>query len=189
MTHRTTEQLEAGLDAVAASPVGAGTLEMIVRRPGIGEREVLDHADLDPEVGLVGDSWKDRPSRRLDFRAPHPEMQLNVMNARAVDLIAGSRDRWALAGDQLYVDLHLGGEELPAGSRVQIGDAVIEVTEIPHTGCPKFVERFGREAMRFVNSETGRRLNLRGINAKVVVGGTVRTGDVVTVTTPAASAA
>ena len=118
MTHLTTEQLEAGLDEIRASPVGAGTLEMIVRRPAIDEREVLDSGELDLSVGLVGDTWQDRPSRRLDFRAPHPEMQLNVINARAIALIAGSRDRWPLAGDQLYVDLHLGTDELPRGHAV-----------------------------------------------------------------------
>ena len=177
MTHLTAEQLEAGLDEIRASPVGAGTLEMIVRRPAIDEREVLDSGELDVAVGLVGDTWPDRPSRRLDYRAPHPEMQLNVMNARAIALIAGSRDRWPLAGDQLFVDLHLGTEELPPGTRLHIGDAVIEITEIPHTGCAKFTARFGIEAMRFVNSPEGRRLNLRGINAKVVVAGRIRTGD------------
>ncbi len=180
MTYLTTAQLEAGLDEIRAAPVGAGTLEMIVRRPAINEREVLDSGELDLSVGLVGDTWQDRPSRRLDFRAPHPEMQLNVTNARAIALIAGTRDRWPLAGDQLYVDLHLGTDELPAGTRLQIGDAVIEITEIPHTGCAKFTERFGIEAMRFVNSPEGRRLNLRGINAKVVVPGTIRTGDRIT---------
>ena len=180
MMHRTTEQLEAGLDLIRASPVGTGTLELIVRRPAIDEREVLDSAELDLAVGLVGDTWKDRPSRRLDFRAPHPDMQLNVINARSIDLIAGDRDRWALAGDQLYVDLHLGADELPAGTRLQIGEAVIEVTAIPHTGCDKFTRRFGLDAMRFVNGPEGRRLNLRGINAKVVVAGTIRTGDRIT---------
>jgi hypothetical protein len=180
MTHLTTEQLEAGLDEIRASPVGAGTLEMIVCRPAIDEREVLETGELDTAVGLVGDSWKDRPSRRMEFRAPHPEMQLNVINARAIALIAGERDRWSLSGDQLVVDLHLGTEELPPGTRLQIGGAVIEVTEIPHTGCDKFTARFGRDAMRFVNSPVGRRLNLRGINAKVVVPGTIRAGDSVT---------
>jgi hypothetical protein len=177
MRHRTTAELEAGLDEIRESPVGIGTLELIVRRPAIDEREVLDSGELHVDEGLVGDTWKDRPSRRLDYRAPHPDMQLNVINARAIDLIAGARQRWALAGDQLYVDLHLGAEELPPGTRLRIGDAVIEVTEIPHTGCAKFTERFGLDAMRFVNSPEGRRLNLRGINAKVVVAGTIRTGD------------
>ena len=177
MVHRTTEELEAGLDVIAGSPVGSGRLELIVRRPAVGEREVLDVGELDLTVGLVGDTWRVRPSSRTDDGSAHPDMQLNIMNARAVALVAGTPERWALAGDQLYVDLHLGTEELPPGTRLRIGAAVVEVTEIPHRGCAKFTQRFGLAAHRFVNSPAGKRLNLRGINAKVVVPGTIRTGD------------
>jgi hypothetical protein len=177
MAHRTTEELEAGLDEIAAAPIGAGRLELIVRRPGIGEREVLEVGELDLTVGLVGDTWRDRPSSRTDDGSAHPDMQLNIMNARAAALVAVTPERWPLAGDQLYVDLHLGSEELPPGTRLRIGEAVVEVTEIPHRGCAKFTQRFGLDAHRFVNSAVGRRLNLRGINAKVVVPGTIRTGD------------
>lgn len=183
--HRTIDELEAGLEHVRRSPVGAGRLEMIVRRPGLGEREVLDAGELDVEIGLTGDTWNVRTSRRTADGSPHPDMQLNVMNARVVDLVAGSRDRWALAGDQLYVDVHLGVDELPAGTRLAIGDdAVIAVTEQPHTGCHKFVARFGKDAMRFVNSETGRALRLRGINARVVSAGTIRPGDEIVLWVP-----
>jgi hypothetical protein len=179
MLHRTTEELEAGLPDIAASPIGTGRLELIVRRPSLGEREVLDVGQLALEVGLVGDTWRERPSTRTADRSPHPEMQLNVMNVRAATLVAASSDRVPLAGDQLYVDLHLGTEELPAGTRLRVGDAVIEVTAIPHRGCAKFTRRFGLDAMRFVNSDAGQRLNLRGINAKVVVPGTIRAGDAI----------
>ena len=179
MAHRTTEQLEVGLDEVRGSPVGSGRLEMIVRRPAVDEREVLETGELDLARGLVGDTWSERSSSRTADGSAHPEMQLNVMNSRAISLMAGAPERWSLAGDQLYVDLHLGTEELPPGTRLRIGEAVIEVTAIPHRGCAKFTQRFGLDAMRFVNSETGRRLNLRGINAKVVVPGTIRTGDAV----------
>jgi hypothetical protein len=177
MEHRTTVELEAGADEIARSPIGAGRLELIVRRPGRGRREVLETAALDVAAGLLGDTWCARPSRRTADGSPHPEMQLNIMNVRAVALIAGPPDRWPLAGDQLYVDLHLGPVELPPGSRLRIGDAVIEITAIPHRGCAKFTKRFGRDAMRFVNSDVGKRLNARGINAKVVVAGTIRAGD------------
>ena len=147
---------------------------------------MLEVGELDLEVGLVGDTWRVRPSRRTADRSPHPEMQLNVMNARAAALVAVSADRVPLAGDQLYVDLHLGTDELPPGTRLRVGDAVIEVTAIPHRGCAKFTQRFGLDAMRFVNSDAGQRLNLRGINAKVVVPGTIRAGDtIVTVDEPA----
>jgi hypothetical protein len=177
MEHRTTQQLEAGLEQVRASPRDAGILEMIVRRPAVDAREVLDVGELSHDAGLVGDTWKERGSSRTGDGSAHPDMQLNVMNARFVDLIAGSRERWPLAGDQLYVDLDLSHENLPAGTRLAIGDAVIEVTDQPHTGCQKFSARFGLEARRFANSEVGKALRLRGLNARVVVPGTIRRGD------------
>ena len=172
-------ELDAGLQDVVLSPKDAGRLEMIARRPAVGEREVLVDGDLDAAVGLVGDTWAARPSSRTRDRSPHPEMQLNIMNARAIALIAGVRERWPLAGDQLYVDLDLSAANLGAGTRLTIGSAVLEVTAEPHTGCRKFVSRFGVDAMKFVNSPTGRALNLRGINAKVVVPGRIRVGDLV----------
>ena len=160
-----------------------------MRRPAPGEREVLDEGELDLAVGLVGDSWSQRGSSRTADGGPHPDMQLNVMSAAMVAFLAGDPARRALAGDQLYLDLDLSHDNLPVGSRLTIGDpavrgAVIEVTEPPHTGCAKFVERFGAEAMRFVNGRVGRPLRLRGLNARVVVPGRVRPGDPVRVTRP-----
>ena len=187
--HRTPEELAAFLPVLLAAPRDAGTLELVVRRPAPGEREELAEGELDREVGLVGDTWSERPSSRTADGGPHPDMQLNVMNAPLVAFLAGVPGRRALAGDQLYLDLDLSHDNLPAGSRLTIGDpttrgAVIEVTEQPHTGCAKFVERFGAEAMRFVNGAVGRPLRLRGLNARVVVPGRVRPGDPVTVTRP-----
>ena len=179
VTHRTPEELEAGLDHVRASPRDEGALRLIVRRPAVGEREVLDEAELDPVEGVVGDNWRTRGSSRTPDGSAHPDMQVTVMNARVVELVAGSPERWPLAGDQLYVDLDLSAANLPPGTRLALGSAVVEVTDQPHTGCGKFVERFGVEAMRFVNSPLGRRLHLRGINARVVRPGVVRAGDVV----------
>jgi MOSC domain-containing protein YiiM len=177
---RSTEQLLAGLDHVRAAPIGQGRLEMIVRRPALDEREVLEAGELDLDVGLVGDTWPHRRSTRTADGSPHPHMQVTLMNARAVALIAGSRANWPLAGDQLYVDLHLGGEELPPRTQLQIGGAVVEITDQPHRGCAKFTRRFGLDAMRLVNSDAGVRLNLRGINAKVVQPGRIAIGDAVT---------
>ena len=179
--HRTTDELDAGIDRIREAPAGSGTIELIVRRPSLGRREVLDVARLDPDLGLVGDNWKARGSTRTDDGTAHPEMQLNVMSARAIALIVGSPDRWALAGDQLYVDLALDDVNLPPGTRLTLGSAVIEVTAVAHIGCAKFVERFGMDAARFVNSPVGKELHLRGINAKVVRGGEVRRGDVIAV--------
>jgi MOSC domain-containing protein YiiM len=150
-----------------------------VRRPRVGQREVLEEGQLDTVAGLVGDTWRFRGSSRMpDKTSPHPDMQINVMNARAIALIAQDPKRWALAGDQLFIDLDLSQENLPPGTRLAIGTAIIEVTAQPHTGCGKFVERFGLDAMKFVNSPRGRQLSLRGINARVVQNGTVRRGDV-----------
>jgi MOSC domain-containing protein YiiM len=140
---------------------------------------VVDEAELDVDKGLLGDSWHRRPNRRTPDGGPHPLEQLTLMNVRAIAVIAGSPERWELAGDQLYVDLDLSGDNLPAGTRLALGTAIVEVTGKPHTGCAKFRERFGDDALRFVNSPEGRRLNLRGINARVVGSGSVRTGDLV----------
>lgn len=180
MEHLTTAQLEAGLDHVRAAPAEAGTVELIVARPAPGERTVLDVGTLDPTVGLVGDTWDVRHSKRTDDGSPHPDMQLNLINARLSALIAGDTAHRAMAGDQLHVDLDLSDDNLPAGTRLALGTAVIEVTAQPHLGCAKFTERFGRDAMRFVNSPQGRSLHLRGINAKVVQAGAVRRGDPIT---------
>ena len=177
MEHLSAEQLEAGLDEIRRSPADRGRVELIVRRPAVSEREVLAEGELDMSVGLVGDTWPLRRSTRTPDGSPHPDMQLNVMNARMVALLAGSPERRALAGDQLYLDLDLSEANLPAGTRLELGSAVIEVTEQPHTGCAKFSRRFGRGALHFVNSEVGKALRLRGLNARVVVPGVVREGD------------
>ena len=177
--HLTTEELHAGLDEIRRSPPDDGALVLIVRRPEINEREVLERGELDLAQGLVGDSWNRRGSSRSFDGGPHPEMQLNIMNARAIALVAQSSERWPLAGDQLFVDLDLSPANLPPGTRLAIGTAIIQVTAEPHTGCGKFVSRFGIDAMKFVNSTIGRELSLRGINAKVVQPGAIHIGDAV----------
>lgn len=179
MEHRTPDALLEGLVEVRASPLDDGRVDLIVRRPGLGEREVLEEGVLDVELGLVGDTWSTRPSNRTEDGSPHPDMQLNLINARASALFAVAGDRRPLAGDQLHLDLDLSEANLPAGTRLGLGTAVIEITDQPHNGCAKFAERFGRDALRLVNSPEGRAINLRGRNAKVVVAGTVRVGDTV----------
>ncbi len=178
--HLTMAELEAGLDYIRESPAKTGVLEMIVRRPAVDEREALEEGELDLTQGLVGDTWIDRGSNRTEDGTSHPDMQLNIMNARTVQLVAQDRDRWQLAGDQLYVDLDLSEANLPPGTRLALGDAIIQVTDQPHAGCKKFVARFGMDAVKFVNSPMGKELHLRGINAKVVQPGRIRVGDVVT---------
>ena len=169
--HMEVDELTAGLAEIMAAPTDEGTVELVVRRPVEGEREVLEEGVLDLEHGLVGDRWRNGSA--------HPDAQVTVMNARAIALIARDPERWALAGDQLYVDLDISKANLPAGTRLEVGSAVLEVTEAPHTGCAKFTERFGSAATRFVNKPPGRDLRLRGMNAKVVESGTVRPGDTI----------
>src|SRR5690242_11527363 len=174
--HLTTQELEEALDHLRDSPKDDGMVQLIVRRPRVEEREVLDEAELDPVRGLIGDSWCFRGSSKTADGGPHPEMQINIMNARVTALVAQEKSRWSLAGDQLYIDMDLSKENLPGGTRLAIGSAVLEVSPLPHTGCHKFVSRFGEDAMKFVNSALGRELCLRGINAKVVQAGIVRLG-------------
>ena len=177
MKHLSTAELEAGLSYVRDSPSDAGMVVLIARRPAVDERDVLTEATLDLEAGLTGDSWRVRASSRTADGSPHPGMQVTMMNSRAALLIAHDPDRRVLAGDQLYADLDLSPANLPPGMRLAVGSAVLEVTDQPHLGCAKFAARFGQDALRFVNSRVGRELRLRGLNARVVVPGTVRTGD------------
>jgi MOSC domain-containing protein YiiM len=176
MGHLELTTLRAGLAEVRTSPVDDGRVELIVRRPAEDQRELLHEAELRTDVGLVGDKW----SVPTDAKAPNPDAQLTLMNARAAALVAGRPDHGGLAGDQLYVDLDLSNGNLPPGTRLAIGSAVVEVTAEPHTGCGKFARRFGVDALKFVNSKDGRALNLRGINARVIAGGSVRPGDAIT---------
>jgi MOSC domain-containing protein YiiM len=173
-----TSELEAGLGHVRAAPSDEGILELIVRRPAVDEREVVEQAELDVDDGLVGDNWRAR-GRSGGRRPPNPDAQITVVSSRAIALAAGERDRWPLAGDQLYVDLDISAENLPPGTRLAIGTAVIEVTAEPHTGCKKFAARFGLETLEHFNSPEGRALNLRGINTRVVKTGALRVGDAV----------
>lgn len=173
----TMAELEAGLENITRSPKDEGVLEMIVRRPRTNEREVLETGELDVAEGLVGDNWTTRGSSRTADGSAHPDQQLTVMNSRVIALVAQSKERWQLAGDQLFIDLDLSAENLPPGTRLAIGSAIIEVTPPPHTGCQKFVARYGVDAVKFVNSPLGRQLHLRGINARVVRSGLIRVGD------------
>jgi hypothetical protein len=177
--HPTTAELDAGLDRIRQSPRDAGRIELIVRRPRTGEREIVTEGELNRSEGLAGDNWSTRGSRHTPDGSALADAQLTLMNSRAVQLVATTSERWRLAGDQLFVDLDLSCENLPCGTRLAIGSAVIEVTDQPHAGCRQFAGHYGKEAMRFVNSPAGRQLRLRGLNAKVVHAGTVRVGDVV----------
>jgi hypothetical protein len=176
--HLSMEELVAGLTGISESPKDAGVIDMIVRRPNTDQREVLERAELSLSAGLVGDNWHARGSRATADGGSHPEMQITIMNSRVIALIAQDRERWQLAGDQLFIDLDLAAANLPQGTRLALGSALVEITSIPHNGCKKFVERFGLDAMKFVNSGIGKQLRLRGANAKVVQAGVVRRGEI-----------
>jgi len=174
--HLETQQIDAGVAAAGASPGRVGTVDMIVRRPDVDAREVLDAGELVVGQGLVGDNYVERGSPRTDDGLAHPEAQLNIMNSRNIDVIAaGDRARWPLAGDQFFVDLDLSVANLPVGTRLRIGSAVIEVAAKPHNGCAKFSARFGKDAARWVNESREHRR--RGLCAMVVEAGTVSNGD------------
>lgn len=176
-THVSTDELHKRLESLGQSPKDSGLLQMIVCRPARGERRIVEVAELDVADGLVGDNWKARGSDRTEDGSAHPEMQITVMNSRVVDAVAQERDRWALAGDQLYIDLDLSIENLPTGQRIALGTAILEVTDVPHTGCQKFTERFGHDAIRMVNSPEGRQQRRRGMYVKVIQPGVIRVGD------------
>ena len=177
--HLAMEALTAGLDDIRQSPKATGVLELIVRRPQTEAREVLDAGELDLVEGLVGDNWKQRGSSQTADGSANPDTQLTLTNARLMALVAQEKQRWPLAGDQLYVDFDLSVDNAPPGTRLSLGEAVIQITEPPHTGCKKYAARFGLDALKFVNSREGRQLHLRGVNAKVIRPGVIRVGDVV----------
>jgi len=172
-------ELEAGMDSIRESPKDQGTLRMIVRRPNVDEREILREGEISLEEGLVGDTWKIRVNKHSPDGLANINAQITIMNARTVALLAQSEEHWPLAGDQLYVDMDLSDDNLPPGTQIAIGSAILEVSAVPHTGCNKFSSRFGLEALKFVNSPEGKRLHLRGINTKVIQAGTIRVGDAI----------
>ncbi len=179
VNHLSAAGLEAGLDEIRNSPKDQGVLDLIVSRPEEDAREVMELADLHVDLGLVGDTWQDRPSIRSADGKAHPDMQITMMNSRVAALVAQSKDRWPLSGDQLFVDLDLSKANVPPGTRISVGEAILEATDQPHTGCGKFAARFGVEALKLISSPTGRELQLRGINLKVVHGGEIKPGDAV----------
>ncbi len=175
--HRTSEELQSLLDGILDAPQDAGPVEMIVRRPGENERQVVESGHLTVEHGLVGDNWVERVG---DDGKPKRAAQLTLMNSRVADAVAVTRERWPLAGDQIYVDMDISVENLPPGSRIRVGEAVVEISATPHTGCAKFAGRFGKEALRFANVGIGRDQRFRGVNAFVVEAGTLQVGDKIT---------
>jgi MOSC domain-containing protein YiiM len=175
--HLSLDEMENGLPEILRSPRDRGALRAIVIRPETDARASLPQCELSPEGGVHGDNWAKGCWMSLPDGRPHPDVQVTIMNARAIALIAQEEARWPLAGDNLLVDLDLSDDNLSPGTRLAVGSALLEITEVPHKGCKKFAARFGVDATRFVNSRAGLRLHLRGIYARIVERGTVAVGD------------
>jgi MOSC domain-containing protein YiiM len=175
--HLTMEELKAGLAEIMASPADGGTLEGIVVRPEHDARTEVESVDISLKGGVHGDHWAKGCHKSTEDGLPHPDVQICIMNARCIALIAQARDNWAPAGDNLFIDLNLSAGNLAPGQRLAIGSAVIEITAEPHNGCAKFIERYGRDACVFVNTGEGKRNRLRGIYARVVEDGRITIGD------------
>ena len=175
----TTARILAALGALGTSPQDNGTVEMIVCRPASEARRVLDCAELTLVDGLVGDNWRMRGSKGMPDGSANPNAQIAIMNSRIITALAQDRSRWPLAGDQLFIDLDLSADNLQPGQRLAIGTAILEVTDLPHTGCAKFTERFGHDAIRLINSPEGRHAKMRGINTRVIQPGSFCVGSTV----------
>jgi len=175
--HFSEAELIAGLPQVSQSPADGGTLMQIVVRPDREQRELPATCTVTPEAGIPADRWARYCDHMLPDGRLNPETQLTLMNSRCLALVAGDRERWPLAGDNLVVDLDLSEANLATGQRLKIGEAILEITAKPHTGCAKFSKRFGADALKFVNSPEGRSLRLRGVHAQVVQAGRVTVGD------------
>jgi MOSC domain-containing protein YiiM len=178
--HLSALELEPGLADVLESPADNGRLESIFVRPAPNERRALTAAQLSPDRGIDGDRWVHDGSHASKGGAPNPRSQVSLMNSRYLRTIAGEEDAMCLAGDNLVVDFDLSEANLPAGSQLAIGDVVIiEITDLSHTGCGKFQNRYGKEVREFTNNERGKSLHLRGRYARIVTGGAINVGDAV----------
>jgi MOSC domain-containing protein YiiM len=179
MIHLSLDELRQGLDEIRQSPKDRGILKAIVIRPETDARVSLQRCEVSPDGGVHGDNWAKGCWMSLPDGRPHPDVQVAIMNARTIALIAKEEARWPLAGDNLLVDLDLSEGNLPPGTRLSVGSALLEITDVPHKGCKKFAERFGVDATRFVNARDNLRLHLRGIYARIVEPGVVAVGDTV----------
>lgn len=167
--HVALDKLEAGFDGLRPPPGERGGLTAIARRSRDGSRELPVTAELSVADGLVGDAWSRRPPR-------DPNAQLTVMRQDIALLIANGQPL-SLFGDNLFVDFDISGAHLPAGTRLRLGECLVEVTPEPHNGCRKFRDRFGQDALRFTALRRIRPHNARGIHWRVIEGGIIRIGD------------
>lgn len=175
--HLSMDELKAGLAHIIAAPDDGGELKGIVIRPEHGERLDVASAEISLAGGVHGDHWAKKCWKETEDGRPHPDVQICIMNARAIGLIAQERENWPPAGDNLFIDMNLSAENLRPGQRLALGSAVIEITDVPHNGCQSFINRYGRDACVFVNTGEGKKNRLRGIYARVVKDGRISVGD------------
>jgi len=177
--HLTRAELLAGLPEILAAPKDDGRVDGIVVRPASEQREEVESIGISLAGGFEGDHWVRGCWMSTEDGRPHPDVQICIMSSRCIALIAEDRDNWAPAGDNLFVDMDLTPSNLPPGTQLSVGTAVIEITDTPHKGCAKFIERYGRDACVFVNMGDGDKYKLRGIYARVVKDGQLSLGDTI----------
>ena len=175
----TLEHLQTQLNHIQESPKDTGSVLLIVRRPATEERELISQGRLIPASGLEGDNWRERGSTSMPDGSANPEAEITLMNTRVIQALTQDETRWALAGDQFFVDFDLSEENIPAGTRLALGSAIVEVSPLPHNGCKKFSERFGVDALKFISMAENKPMRMRGINAKIIQAGDVKQGDLI----------
>ncbi len=175
----TLEHLQTQLNHIQESPKDTGSVLLIVRRPATEERELISQGRLIPASGLEGDNWRERGSTSMPDGSANPEAEITLMNTRVIQALTQDETRWALAGDQFFVDFDLSEENIPAGTRLALGSAIVEVSPLPHNGCKKFSARFGIDALKFISMAENKPLRMRGINAKIIQAGEVKQGDLI----------
>jgi MOSC domain-containing protein YiiM len=183
--HLSLAELTEGLPRILAAPKDQGTVRALVVRPAKGERRDVGSVRVSLAGGVEGDHWAQGCWKSTDDGKPHPDVQICLMNARCIELIAQDRANWPPAGDNLFLDMGLTPDNLPPGTRIGIGSAEMVITDTPHNGCASFIERYGRDACLFVNTGEGKRLRLRGIYARVTRDGEISVGDRVVKLAPA----
>jgi hypothetical protein len=179
MEYVTTQEIKHRMPWVLDSPRDNGIVRLIVVRPQTDQRDVIEQAHFSPAAGVAGDNWQHDCWKRLADGRSDPDVQVAIMNARMIEVLAGDQTHWPLAGDQLFVDFDLGTANLSPGDQLKVGDAILEITAEPHRGCRKFKQRFGEQALNYVNSAEGDRHRLRGVYAKIIEVGKVETGDAI----------
>ncbi|MGJ8650411.1 MAG: MOSC domain-containing protein [Opitutaceae bacterium] len=173
-----TRNYDTAIQLAHTAPVGSGRVDYLINRPSEGVHELVDSLYLDVENGIEGDRWKETAWLRLPDGAPDPRVQVSLTNTRVMQCFTGTEaDAVFRCGDNIYTDLNLTETHLPVGTLLQIGEAVIEVSDVVNDACGKFAQRFGAEAFQAVRAPTNVGLRLRGLFARIRQSGRVQCGD------------